>query len=257
MTRMQDEAGTPERERHRRRAARGEVAPVGLAHHRVPRPRHGGDQGHAARSRCRSRPRSSRSTTDDRPRRSGRPRRTAGPGGGGPARGRRAPPAVGRVLLGPHRARLRRLPRARPRAGRARAGLLRDAVGLVRARLGLHARHVAVRLAAPRCRRRTRRPTAARTATSRPSTASGDRTSNSRGSKQAWAQGYGTRLRPHDRGGDRPRRARRDRRRRSRRATSPTPGRPSSTSSARRSRSTAARHPPAACRGARTSPASA
>ena len=44
MTRMQDEAEPAERQRHRGRAARGEVAPVGLAHHRVPRARHGGDQ---------------------------------------------------------------------------------------------------------------------------------------------------------------------------------------------------------------------
>ncbi len=146
MTRMQDEAGQPERQRHRGRAARGEVAPVGFAHHRVPRARHGGDEdhrrGHAAEADHDHLARQLMTDAD----RFGRPRRTAGPGGGGLARGGPAPAAVRRVLVRPHRARLRGLPRARPRAGRAGAGLLRHAMGLVRARLGLHARHVAVRL---------------------------------------------------------------------------------------------------------------
>ena len=61
-----------------------------------------------------------------------------------PARSGRPPPGVQRVLLGPERARLRGLPRPRPAAGRAGAGVLRHAVGLVRAGLGHHARHVAL-----------------------------------------------------------------------------------------------------------------
>ncbi len=44
MTRMQDEANQLGRDRDRRRPPRGEVAPVGQPHHRVPLPRHRGGQ---------------------------------------------------------------------------------------------------------------------------------------------------------------------------------------------------------------------
>ena len=54
MTRMQDEAGQLNAERHRGRPSRREVAPVGLPHHRVPGLGHGGHQddrrGHVAQA---------------------------------------------------------------------------------------------------------------------------------------------------------------------------------------------------------------
>ena len=212
----------------------------------------------AARSRCPSRPPSSRSTTDaragtarcgqpaarcrDEPRPAARRR---------PARGGRPPAGVHGLLLRPHRARLRGLPRSRAPAGRPRPGLLRHAVGLVRAGVGLHARHVALHRRCSRPRAPTRRSTAVPTATSPTSTGCGARTWSSPGSR-----------RPGPRATARPTAACSRRPAPTARTVSsawwtgsptwPTPGRPSSTSSAPRSPSRAGRPPPAGCPGAPT-----
>ena len=98
-----------------------------------------------------------------------------------PARGGRPAVRVDRLLLRPHRARLRRLPRPRTRAGRPWSRASASCSGAGTGGIGLHARHVALRRRPRRSRRRTPRPTAARTASCPPSTAPGARTSSSPG----------------------------------------------------------------------------